>query len=257
MPIMRTRTDRVNLRRAPEIAAGNVLANLPLAHPVTVLATSAVSGFVPVETTVGGASVRGFIAAKTLRDPVGPRTEAMIEEAVKQWIRFKRGAGKETVDPFFRFVGEFWAPLQPSLDGRDTDVPWSAAFISHLAREAGLQGFQFSSGHWRYILQAKDARDRDRPAAPFWLFRLDEHRPRLGDLVCLWRVKPRTFDNLPRDGFKSHTDLVVEVRPGFVRTLGGNVGDSVNQKTFLLDDGGFLAHQRELFAIMRNNESVA
>ena len=92
-------------------------------------------------------------------------------------------------------------------------------------------------------------------SAPYWLFRLNEHKPRLGDLVCGWRVNRRTFDDLPED-FASHTDVVVEVDDFSITTIGGNVSNSVNEKRFALNSSGFLKAQGQLFAIMRNNDDL-
>lgn len=252
MPKMITKTDGLNLRSAPEIEPDNVILSMPLAQEVEVIDSPAGERFWEVETAINGQTRRGFASSRFLRDPLAPSRESLISNAVKEWIRFKRGDGKENKDPFFRRVGDYWQAINVNLDGRDTGVPWSAAFISFIARTAGLTNFKFSDSHDKYILDAKAKRLSNTTSAPFWLFRLNEHKPQLGDLVCAWRVTRRTFDDLPED-FASHTDVVVEVDRLFVTTIGGNVSNSVNEKRFALNSSGFLKVQGELFAIMRNN----
>ena len=254
MDLKRTTADRVNLRSGPALDPDNILGTLPLGHAVEIVSGRKVQGFVEVLTSLNGLSTGGFVYASLLREALPPRREAIIQEAVGQWIRFERGKGLETEEPYFRHVGEFWRALGKDLDGRDTESAWSAAFVSFAMRRAGLDRFKFAAAHSRYILDAKRAREEQDTSAPFWLFRLEEHQPQLGDLVCAWRTHPRTFDDLPPSGFKSHCDIVVEIRRGQVRTIGGNVRDSVADKRFVRDRHGFVAQQATLFAIMRNNE---
>jgi len=255
MAKMRVKSDGLNLRSEPRVAPGNIVAVLPLAQEVDTLGAPAANQFVEVNTVVGGQARRGFVSQTFLRQPVSALREALLQQAVSQWIRFQRGAGKESVAPFFGFVGEFWHALTPplNLDGRDTDQPWSAAFISFVVRNAGYQGFMFSPAHARYIIDAKAKRQSNNANAPFWLFRLNEHKPQVGDLICKRRQPGITFDNLPTDGFKSHCDVVVEVRDRTVRTLGGNVSNSVGMTTYSLDANAFVKQEGPLFAIMRNN----
>jgi hypothetical protein len=253
MAKMRVKTDGLNLRQTPKIQPGNIIRSLPLAQEVEVLTAPSGQKFVEVETQLDGSRLQGFVHSDFLRPPVSSRKEALLEEAVRQWIRFNRGDGKETASPFFRFVGEFWQELGLDLDGRDADQPWSAAFISFVARQAGYADFKFSAAHARYILDARKKRQDNATSAPFWLFRLGEHKPQLGDLVCLRRQAGITFDHLPAEGFKSHCDLLVEVREKTVRALGGNVHNSVSLSTFSLTSDGFVKQEGRLFALMRNN----
>lgn len=256
MARMRVRADGLKLRREPHIAPSNIIASLPLAHEVEVLGAPAANRFVEVETDVGGQARRGFVHADFLREPVSPLKEALVRETVEQWIRFERGRGLEHRSPFFGFIAEFWRSINiQHLDGRDRDKFWSAAFISFVVRRAGYQNFIFSDAHWRYIIDAKQKRQAGAAAAPFWLFRLEEHRPRVGDIICARRQGGVSFDSLPADGFAGHCDVIVEVRERQqeVRALGGNVAQSVSMSTFALDDGGFVRPQGALIAIMRNN----
>jgi len=121
MPKLRVNTEGLNLRRTPQIKQDNIIAVLPLAQEVDVLEEPApprqrirsrrsqsTQGFVEITTNVDGELLRGFVKASLLRTPASTLKEALIHEAVQQWIRFDRGNGLEHEVPFFRFVGEFW-----------------------------------------------------------------------------------------------------------------------------------------------------
>lgn len=251
MPKMFVQTDGLNLRSTPEIAPDNILRSMPLCQKVEVLDAPEGERFWEVETTINGETHRGFASQRFLRDPLASKKEALLREAVAEWIFFKRGDAKESQDPFHKRVGDYWRALDINRDGR-SPFAWSAAYMSFIVRRAGYDNFKFDQGHDTYIHDAKKKRNDNVTSAPFWLFRLSEHKPQLGDLVCGWRNNPVTFDSMPPD-FESHTDVVVEVTPHTIKTIGGNVSNSVNEKTFSLKDSGHLKVQGQLFAIMRNN----
>ncbi len=255
MDQMRVSTDGLNLRREPIVRPDTAIALLPLAHPVTVLGDASRQGWKEITVELDGTTLNGVVSGKFLRALESDAKEALLHETVKEWIRFERGQGKETQDPFFRFVGEMWQAINIDLDGRNNDVPWFAAFISFVVRNANAyQGFKFAAAYSRYIHDSIVERQRGNANEPFWGFRLNEHRPKLGDLVCQWRITPRTFDQAAEiDRFPSHCDVVVELRDTFVRAIGGNVSNSVKMKTYSLNAQGFLKSANNVFAILRNN----
>ncbi len=246
------KTDGLNLRNTPQILPDNIILSMPLAQEVEIINSPNGQRFWEIETVLNGQTHRGFASSIYLREPLSQTKEKLIQAAVKEWIFFKHGDGQEDVAPFFRRVGDYWQAIDINLDGRNRAQPWSAAFISFIARQAGYNDFKFSDSHDKYINDAKAKRLDNIPNAPFWLFRLHEHKPQLGDLICLWRNRQRTFDNLPND-YASHTDVIVEVGKFTVKTIGGNVDQSIRQKTFALKSDGFLKAENKLFAIMRNN----
>ena len=156
---------------------------------------------------------------------------------------------------------------------------WSATFISHCVREAGVReedGFNFSTRHLTYITHAIVNRENVDTARPFWFYGFDEHEPDIGDFVCLNRkytrkkkqddgniIRKKIYTNwsykiLMRKYIKekngvysapdeikhvSHTDIIVdkfEDEDGvfWIRTIGGNVGHTVDIKEFRLTDSG-------------------
>jgi hypothetical protein len=63
------------------------------------------------------------------------------------------------------------------------------------------------------------------------------------------------MDSLPRGGFKSHCDIVLEIRDTKVRTLGGNVEQTVSITTYPLTSNGFLRVAKNVYGVLRNNFS--
>lgn len=249
----RVNADFLNLRNAPK--TGAVISELPRATPVTVTGPSPVVGWVAVKVGTGASTESGFVSEKLLRDPVSDTKEELMLVASTEWMRFDKGTGQEHQSPYFKFVGEMWGALGLDLDGKDRDMPWSAAYISWCVRNAGgYTGFKFSASHSKYIVDGI-SKKLSGTAAPFGGFEIGDKKPELGDMVCQWRVNKMTYDNAVAAGsFKSHCDIVMEVGDGFVRALGGNNNQTVGYKKYNLTSGGFLTDEKNVFAILKNQK---
>jgi Uncharacterized protein conserved in bacteria (DUF2272) len=122
--------------------------------------------------------------------------------------------------------------------GRDGFFAWSAAFISYVMRMAGAgSSFPYSATHADYI----DAAARHDPGVALTAERVEVYAPQRGDLICLWRGRPVTFDQLPTDKFPGHCDLVVDIKPGQLDVIGGNVDNAVAMKYIPVTADGHLA----------------
>jgi len=117
--------------------------------------------------------------------------------------------------------------------------PWSAAFISWIARSAGLPQDVFPSTvlHWDYIEHALNGGD----GARFVARDVRAYAPQVGDLLCAPRgeafvAEVRSFEDLRRGAY--HCDLVVERRAGELDVIGGNVLDAVSLTHVALDADG-------------------
>ena len=55
------------------------------------------------------------------------------------------------------------------------------------------------------------------------------------------------------DAFKSHTDIVISVRPDEVLAIGGNVSNSVNVTRYAKVPSGHLSDGKGVFAHLVNN----
>jgi len=187
--------------------------------------------------------------------------------ALQEWSYFggtnvtkghKHGGHKETDKGYFQRIGTYWKEgTGTHLDGRDTDHPWSAAFISYVMHTAGVTRQQFpgATAHSRYIHFALQNRVHNTPGAAFVGQRITEYKPKLGDLVCASRAGSNmTFDKaIKQKDYKSHCDIVVYVWPGEIGVIGGNVSDSVAMKILKIDAGGFLVDKTSpFFAILEN-----
>lgn len=257
--------ESLNFRSAPVVSTSTLHGPIFLAHPVEMTGpVDDSTGFVPVDTEFEGSTKSGFVSAKFLRDGLSASREALVAEAVKQWHRFERGQGLEHVSPFFRFVGEMWDAINIDLDGRDRGIPWSAAAISFVVRQAaethaGYGKFKFSDGHARYIHDSIKKREAGDTDTPFWGFRIGERKPRIGDLVCKNRGDGITYDIAKRTNqFRSHCDVVVAIDSpkNQLLALGGNVSHSFETTVYRLAAGDTLAaltpSGETVFALLAN-----
>jgi hypothetical protein len=166
---------------------------------------------------------------------------------------------KEAEDGFFQRIGTYWldGTNTRGVDGRNTELPWSAAFISWVMKTSGAGArFRYSTQHSVYIFQAIRDLLQNNTAAGFWGWRLNEIKPKIGDLVCWSRQDGIDYEHQNGGDYKGHSDLVVEVDTDRVFVIGGNVGDSVTRRPLPLNSLGFLSpitmSGETLFALMEN-----
>jgi hypothetical protein len=235
----------------------NIIAVLHKAQAVETSNNPDAAGWIKVEAEIEGQLKQGYVSARLLRDPVSDAKEALIAGAIAEWLRFDKGIRLEHQSPQFRYVGEMWRAIGMNLDGKDRDVPWSAAFISWIVRNAGANyaNFNFAAAHARYIHQSIRAKLENNVTVPFWGFKLNEHKVQLGDLICQWREEPITYDQAKnRNAYFSHCDVVVEIDGSGIRALGGNNSHSVRFKTYARNSEGYVKAENQVFAILRNNQ---
>lgn len=135
------------------------------------------------------------------------------------------------------------------------DTPWSAAFVSWLAREAGLgaEEFLFSEAHADYAGAAWQAGVDEAAgrATPYAMRACDITRtpPRVGDLVCQARGAGAGLDTFDKIGealagrrawgaaLPMHCDVVVAVDTSGFDAVGGNVLQSVTLRRLAFAPG--------------------
>ena len=133
--------------------------------------------------------------------------------------------------------------------------PWSAAFVSWIARGAGYVADEFPQTvlHWDYIERFM----RPRAGDAFETRDPLRHAPRVGDLVCNARdatvdAGARAAGYLPFASLRRgayHCDLVVAAQPGEVQVIGGNVSDVVAMtRVRTAEDGRLLPDPRRPWA---------
>jgi len=257
----------LNVRSEPRVSASSKIGTLRMAAPVEFLEKTSVSDLVLVEceaswTTAGPKRRRCYVSNKYLRGPARASVEALVQSAYQEWQRFGFGTGLEHVSPFYRYVGEMWSAINQRLNGKDKDVPWSAAAISFMVRKVkdNYSGFKYSTAHWTYLNDAISDKINNR-AGPFWGCRITDKKPEVGDIVGKWRKSRITYDSAYAkskrssandQAYASHSDIVVAVTGSIAYALGGNVGDSVNLTRYPLDRKGYLANRGNVFVLLKN-----
>ncbi len=128
------------------------------------------------------------------------------------------------------------------------DTPWSAAFVSYVMTDAGLQDFPRSARHMDYIARAF----RMPEGGPYRYADPLLEKPAPGDLLCYLRGAGPVLGSAglrtALDGqsplpWPSHCDIVVAANPGGDRLLyliGGNVLNAVTMRKLRLDETGRL-----------------
>jgi len=136
---------------------------------------------------------------------------------------------------------------QPSAGCRSflMDVPWSAAFVSWVARRAMLPGFRGSPSHIDYVREAF----RNPQTSAYRVAHPVTARPARGDMLCYVRHADRIFGfrglahllSSDDGGLGMHCDIVVGAGNGQAQLIGGNVLDAVSMRLLPLTPGGQFA----------------
>lgn len=157
-------------------------------------------------------------------------------------------------DAFARYVIDNYCSVaggNPSLDDiQDDRYAWSAVCVSAIMARAGYAkpAFPLSQSHSVFIRRFIRARKENETGAAYWGHRLTEASaaPAPGDIIGYARASNLTFDKAQAffdktSAYTSHSDIVVDKRPGEIDVIGGNVRDSVTKKTLPLTASGLLA----------------
>lgn len=189
--------------------------------------------------------------------------------ALREWRAFGSTVNNEKPDPRVVQPDELRPDKQPGLwqrvgdywwSGQDAGTPaagwtskynewgrqygfggspaWSAAFVSYVMRTAGAgDRFIYSTLHSDYINAAAQGMWAAAAEPP------ETYAPQLGDLICTGRERSENirFSALPTSRFTSHCDIVVEIQPGQLSVVGGNVAGGVTMKQVPTTPEGMLA----------------
>ncbi|HXI03711.1 MAG TPA: DUF2272 domain-containing protein [Candidatus Saccharimonadales bacterium] len=173
-----------------------------------------------------------------------------VQVALGEYQRWNPSSGKleETSSAARPFLESYWQEgvgmsSSAAAEAIARQTAWSAAFISWVMRRAGAgSAFEYNACHANYVAAAK----RNRLAGnsnPFKAYRITEIAPRPGDLVCKCRGSCETnYDTVAATSgcMPTHTDVVVETGSGRIRTIGGNLSDSVSMTSVPVDSQGRL-----------------
>jgi len=264
MSLMYVNALALNFRNKPIATPATLEGTVYLGQRIDDVEAADQDGWLKCVASIDGNKKERFVAAKHVRQPLLPNRELLVASVHREWMRFSRGLGKENIDPYYKYVGEMWAAIGSSLDGKDVDQPWSAAAISYMVREARTEsknpykGFKFSAGHSHFIFAAIQARSAGDKNHPFWGYRLDEARPEVGDIIC--RDNPSFSPSVDYtvasklDSFRCHTDIIMKIDSDSneIFAIGGNVSHSVSIAKYALTVGGYASDSQHTFAILKN-----
>ena len=170
------------------------------------------------------------------------------ELAAKLYERFK-GINEDS-ERLYPILKAMWMHLGYDEEKADRyitgEVPWSAAMVSYAMKN--FPDFPKSASHGHYAAVARS--NRERRVGNWWLMRLDEYRPKEGDIVLKSRAGVHTtYDNV-KSGRPTHGDIVVKVNKDHLVTIGGNVGNQF-AVTKVPIKNGFISDPN-YFAIVQN-----
>jgi hypothetical protein len=196
-----------------------------------------------------GTAVAGSKAATSI-------ARRIVEICNDEWIRFEKGSKKETDDPQYLRVGDYWEILdipyngrtlvQNKVTGKSSNPPWSSAFISYVLKGAGAQnGFYYAQAHCHYVQDFV----KGRPNGVYEAMHPDFYAPQIGDILHYGRLGAQLYDFAEAQAvyqmdsfYSSHSDIVIEIDQSrnVLYTIGGNVSNSVGRKTIPITNEGKL-----------------
>ncbi len=158
---------------------------------------------------------------------------------------------RENQEPLSTQIKAYWRGIGLPFPG--VDEAWSAVFVSWCVKNAGATAaqFKFSSAHSRFVHAA--IANAQSGNGVFHGRRPLEYAPKTGDILHNNRAGNRfDFDFAKANKqYKSHSAIVIEVgtdsRGRYLRTIGGNEGDSVGMKEVRLTARGLVKNGDGLY----------
>lgn len=194
------------------------------------------------------AGVGTLLIVKSMTGNSSKSASKAANNALKQ---LKEYAGiKEDDSRFRKILTAMWMHLGYDQEKAEryirTEIPWSAAWVSWNMRD--YPDFPKSASHAYYAVKSRN--NRAETKGNFWLYRPNEYRPKVGDVVLKGRSGSRvTFDSV-KVGDATHGDIVVRVEKDRLVAIGGNVSNSI-KTTYVPIKNGFISDPK-YFAIIEN-----
>jgi hypothetical protein len=253
---LRINSPEANLRVTPNTSQAP-LARLPVGHLVVAL-DEPQGSWRRCRTRLDNLDLEGFINVSLLRPEINPEVDQLVALAGKEFRHFLFGRRHESHPDSRLRIRDYWLSFSGSAQDA-VRVPWSAAFISFVVKNASLSKFfAFDDRHTTYMSDSKRAKLASDSSRAYWAVRLNERQLQVGDLVGAYRTNSdcgftvRTYDSLPGD-FCSHCDFVVAIRGEKAITIGGNVSNTVRVTEVPLTAEGHAAAGGKRIAIMARN----
>jgi len=145
---------------------------------------------------------------------------------------------------------QFRSAIDTSTLGTIRNIPWSAAFISYVMQQAGVN-FPSNAAHVGYLNSIRSQGS----TSNFELLDPAKTKISAGDIVVFNRDgNNQTFSSNPYSGF-SHGDIIISATEISAEGIGGNVSDTVFKTLFNLTSGRIT--NRDVFAIVRPKTKTA
>jgi hypothetical protein len=253
---LRINSSEANLRVTPSTSQ-SPLGRLPAGHLVEAL-DEPQGNWQPCRTRLDNHDLEGFVHLSLLRAEISPEVDRLVELAGAEYKDFLFGTRHESHPDSRKRIKAYW--LSFSTNAEDAvKVPWSAAFISFIVKNANLsKTFLFSGRHTDYLSHSKKAKLAEDLSEAYWAVRLNERILQIGDLIGGYRTGKgcgsavRTYNSLPGN-FCSHCDLVIAIRDNKAITLGGNLSNTVRPTEIGLTAAGQAPEGNKRIAIMARN----
>ena len=152
----------------------------------------------------------------------------IARNAQEEYLTWNQGQRDECASGMQDELTAYWRAVGWGPEAWDCDVdPWSAAFVSYVMKESGVN-FPANSAHSRYFMDIKE--NPDKYDCQTYDVQTDLDKIQVGDILCANRGgSSKTYRTLVR-GDTTHCDVVTS--PGSsIKAIGGNVGDSVSETT--------------------------
>lgn len=198
-------------------------------------------------------SVIGLIIGTSLLIAAASGKKSASKAAtIAQKYHVKYSGMKETDAGMYDFLMMLWKSIGLTEKAAKQYIkerqPWSAAFVSACMLQAGHKDFPASASHSCYNEAAR--KNREKNTGMFQLYRINEYKPKVGDIVSKGRAGVKITYDTVKCGQLSHSDIVVKVTPTELITIGGNVGDTVSITKVPLKNG--FIDKPGYYAIIKN-----
>lgn len=204
-----------------------------------------------------------FIYRKQIKAGISKFKKSIVDIANEEWNAWNSGGRiKEGDSRTMDRLRSYWregANVNWS-DQKMIDEAWSSAFISWVMNKGGAGNeFPRTASHSEYIRMSVKNR-KENNENPFKGYKPSEEQAKVkvGDLVCYPRQSGVSYDST--SSYKSHCDLVTEVKENEAVSIGGNVSNSVTKTIVPLTKEGYIDKSKDkksyggYFVVIKNNK---
>ncbi len=179
--------------------------------------------------------------------------------ALQEYEAWNKGSIKENDKSVSDRIAKYWkegAGITNWSTQKMQDEAWSSAFISYIVKKSGGgDDWKYSPSHSTYITDTIKNR-LENNSNPFKGYKPEEVKLQVGDIVGKPRQGGVTYNS--KGPYKSHTDIVVDIKNGIAETIGGNVGNSVAMTKIPLTSDGRIDNSKvngyKYFVVIKNNK---